>query len=88
MAIHEQAILETVERLLMDRGRIPIVEAVSGGFFSTISPVLREWRRQRQAGSAGAGEIPARVREARGPGQGQQDQEEGRPARRVITGSM
>jgi chromosome segregation ATPase len=65
---NEQVIIDTAERLLADTGRIPTVEAVrkalGGGSFSTLSPVLRDWRRQRQTGVPAAGEIPARVREA------------------------
>jgi len=65
---NEQAIIEAAERLLADTGRIPTVEAVrealGGGSFSTLSPVLRDWRRQRQTGAPAVGEIPARVREA------------------------
>jgi chromosome segregation ATPase len=64
---NEQAIIEAAERLLADTGRIPTVEAVrealGGGSFSTLSPVLRDWRRQRQTNAPAAGEIPARVRE-------------------------
>ena len=65
---NEQAIIEAAERLLADTGRIPTVEAVretlGGGSFSTLSPVLRDWRRQRQTGAPVVGEIPARVRVA------------------------
>ncbi len=67
MATNQQEIIEQAERILAETGKMPTVEAVrnavGGGSFSTLNPILREWRQQHQATPA-AEDIPARVRNA------------------------
>jgi chromosome segregation ATPase len=68
MNARHEAILEVAEQLLAQHGAIPTVEmvreALGGGSFSTISPVLREWRNQQRVTHVVAGDIPPKVREA------------------------
>lgn len=68
MNARHEAILEVAEQLLARHGSVPTVEAVrealGGGSFSTISPVLREWRNQQRITSVTAGDIPPKVKEA------------------------
>lgn len=67
MAISAEAVAEAAERLL-ERGRTPTLravrEALGGGSFGTIAPLLRRWDEGRRARDAAATTMPPAVAQA------------------------
>ncbi|MCP4286664.1 MAG: hypothetical protein GY792_19830, partial [Gammaproteobacteria bacterium] len=68
-----EIIIAAAEALYAESGKIPTVQAVRDkmisddmgrGSFSDISPVLKEWRAERQAAKVAQGDIPGQVRDA------------------------
>src|SRR5690606_40605394 len=65
MAISKQEIIDAAEQLVAE-GVNPSMQAVrerlGGGSFATISPVLREWKENREATTVAVLEMPSDVK--------------------------